>query len=314
MDIDPSLAIKTSVSFSGFETLKSAAKQHDPKAAQTVAKQFEALFLQMMLKDMRKAATSFGESFLSSKEEEYYTEMFDKEIALKMATTNKGLGLAQVIERQLLRNNSQEADAEILMDEKLLSRTNIRPQLPNSEKVVAIKNDPVLKKNAENTIAKDEINSAEKSSLMNFSTPDEFVKNLMPLAKEFAKKLGVKPEVLLAQAALETGWGKTIQGKLSNNLFGVKATSNWEGKRIAQNTVEFENGVFKKKNEVFRIYDSLRDSFQDYVDFLKNNPRYQEALQKTSSPFAFANALQDAGYATDPHYAKKIMNIFEKMR
>ena len=151
-----------------------------------------------------------------------------------------------------------------------------------------------------------------------FASPEDFVERLLPIARETAGELGVDPRVLVAQAALETGWGKAViqreDGSSSNNLFGIKADSRWSGDRVHANTLEYEDGLVVRKREPFRAYDSYADSFRDYLAFLRDNPRYGEALNRTGDPRGFMQALQQAGYATDPAYANKILAILDGAR
>jgi len=123
--------------------------------------------------------------------------------------------------------------------------------------------------------------------------------------------LGVPFQVIIAQAALETGWGQKIvkdqQGSSSHNLFNIKADNRWAGEKIQKDTLEFENGAMVKKSAPFRAYESLADSFNDYVDFLSGNDRYKDALNNSTNVEHFVQGLQKAGYATDPQYANKIM-------
>jgi flagellar protein FlgJ len=141
-------------------------------------------------------------------------------------------------------------------------------------------------------------------------SPEEFVQKLWPCAEEAGKALGVDPKHLLAQAALETGWGKSLpcdtDGTSSNNFFGIKAGSSWQGDSVSVKTLEFEGGVPVPRQAKFRSYDSPADSFRDYVEVLRNNPRYAAALNTGSDTRAFAHGLQRGGYATDPRYAMKI--------
>jgi flagellar protein FlgJ len=139
---------------------------------------------------------------------------------------------------------------------------------------------------------------------------EEFVKQLWPHAQEAAKELGVDAKTLIAHAALETGWGKFVpcnaDGTCTFNLFGIKANSQWKGAAAAVHTVEFEGGVAVKKQASFRAYQSPADSFRDYASFLKNSPRYASAVGSGDDAGAFATALQQGGYATDPNYANKL--------
>ena len=149
------------------------------------------------------------------------------------------------------------------------------------------------------------------------ATPDEFVKDLWPCAEAAGKELGVDPRHLLAQAALETGWGKYLpcdtEGNTSFNLFGIKAGGDWPGNSVAVRTLEFEGGVPVPRQARFRAYASAADSFRDYVSVLRDNPRYASALNTGSDAKAFATALQRGGYATDPAYAQKIAAIAQNL-
>ncbi len=122
------------------------------------------------------------------------------------------------------------------------------------------------------------------------------------------------PELLIAQAALETGWGRAIvhdgQGRSSHNLFGIKADSRWSGSRISVNSLEYEDGVAVRARAHFRSYDSFDQSFDDYAALVRASPRYRDALRQASDPRAYMHALQSAGYATDPLYAAKVLDIY----
>jgi flagellar protein FlgJ len=146
-------------------------------------------------------------------------------------------------------------------------------------------------------------------------SPQEFIHSLWSAAGRAAERIGLTPEALLAQAALETGWGghvmQTADGGSSHNLFGIKADSHWDGDRVRRLTLEYEDGVAVRRRESFRAYASFDASFEDYVAFLRNNPRYADALRKTHDNHAYFNALQQAGYATDPQYADKILQLIE---
>ncbi len=148
-------------------------------------------------------------------------------------------------------------------------------------------------------------------------SPEDFVRALMPCAEEAGKQLGVDPRHLIAQAALETGWGKSLpcdtDGSTSNNFFGIKASGDWQGDSVAVKTLEFKGGVPVPQQAKFRSYDSPVESFRDYVEVLRNNPRYAAALNTGSDTKAFASALQRGGYATDPAYAQKITAIAQNL-
>ncbi|MHC8315521.1 flagellar assembly peptidoglycan hydrolase FlgJ [Pseudomonas sp. LB3P31] len=150
-----------------------------------------------------------------------------------------------------------------------------------------------------------------------FSSADEFVNAMLPMAKEAADRIGVDPRYLVAQAALETGWGKSVMraqdGSSSHNLFGIKASSNWKGDSARAITSEFRNGEMVKETAQFRSYDSYKDSFHDLVTLLQSNDRYQDVVKSADNPEQFVRELQKAGYATDPAYASKISQIAKQM-
>ncbi|WP_439134338.1 flagellar assembly peptidoglycan hydrolase FlgJ, partial [Pseudomaricurvus sp.] len=147
-------------------------------------------------------------------------------------------------------------------------------------------------------------------------TLESFKEHLLLLARKAAEALGVHGEVLLSQAALETGWGKHLikdeSGQNSYNLFGIKADSSWQGDKAVVSTLEYRDGVPVRERASFRAYSSFAESFQDYVSFIKNNSRYQEALKAASDAVEYVKGLQQAGYATDPKYADKIIGIVEQ--
>ena len=147
-------------------------------------------------------------------------------------------------------------------------------------------------------------------------SPTDFVRQLWPHAREAARELGVAPEVLIAQAALETGWGRRMiqraDGGNSFNLFGIKADSSWQGDRAQVATIEYVGGVAERQRASFRAYSGLGESFSDYVQFLRSNPRYRQALEQVQDSESFVRGLQDAGYATDPNYADKILRILDR--
>lgn len=150
-----------------------------------------------------------------------------------------------------------------------------------------------------------------------FASKDEFIAAMLPMAEQAAEKIGVDARYLVAQAALETGWGKSIirqqDGSSSHNLFGIKSHNSWGGESARVLTTEYKGGKAVKEAASFRAYDSYAHSFEDYVSFLQSNGRYEKALDATQNPEQFARELQKAGYATDPQYARKVSQIARQM-
>jgi len=289
--------------FQGLANLKADAERQTAGSIDEVARQFESLFMQMMLKSMRDA--SLGDSIMDNDQTRFYREMFDQQLSLNLAGTG-GIGLADVIKRQL-----GGGDALGTVSAPVTDIADYRRQAVvfTQHKTAA---DSSLAQASQQPVSK-----ADDSSLIEADprqwTQQEFVKNLWPMAQSAAKMLGVQPQALVAQAALETGWGnhlmKFSSGKLANNLFGIKADTRWDGPKVRVSSLEYEQNVALKKQSYFRAYDSLEESFNDYATFIQSNPRYQAALGKAGESAAYFTELQQAGYATDPEYAKKINAI-----
>jgi len=277
------------------------------EATKEVAQQFESLFLQMMLKSMRDA--TYVDENSESDQTRFYQEMFDKQIALDLSNReNGGIGLAKIMEQQMSGGVKPRAEANSLEHTFNNLRTNFYNQSLNSS--------------SENTsismatnlpLQNVELNTKENWVV---NSPQEFTQSLWPHANKVAEKLGVKPEVLIAQAALETGWGdkmiKDTQGNNANNLFGIKADARWHGNKVNVSTLEFRDGVAAKEQAAFRSYESIAHSFDDYAEFLQSNPRYQDALDNTGDANVYLEKLQQAGYSTDPVYAQKIQSITQR--
>ena len=265
--------------FTGLAQLREDARNESPEAAKEAAQQFEALFVQMMLQSMRSATAVLGEQ-----RDTTYEEMFDKQIALEL-TQGKGLGIADLLMRQLAfegTDAASPAEGGAFLGIGPESFSAALSELPD-------------RKDWQPT------------------GRDDFVRDLLPHAEKAAEAIGVDPRVLVAQAALETGWGQHVirdgGGMSSNNLFGIKATGGWKGQQLSIPTLEYEGGVARRHRENFRVYDDLAAGFSDYVKLISGSERYAEAVQKAADPEAYLDAIQQAGYATDPNYANKIKAI-----
>ncbi|MFO8025430.1 flagellar assembly peptidoglycan hydrolase FlgJ [Thiohalophilus sp.] len=272
--------------------------QQDPRATlHEVAKQFEGVFMQMVLKSMREA--SFGDPIFDSNQSELYRDMFDKQISLEM-TRGQGLGLADNLVRQLDQYLPPGGESSPLQRESTT---------PASLPAVSIAPSVEARQHQSAEVQKSRPD-------MEFEGPEDFVETLWPLARSAAKELDAAPEALVAQAALETGWGKYMlrdgDGQPTFNLFNIKAGHNWQGNKVMKQTLEYRDGLPVQERAPFRAYSSLEESFNDYVQFLRSNPRYGEALQQSASPEQFIRSLQRAGYATDPEYADKILDIMQR--
>ncbi|MCB1666984.1 MAG: flagellar assembly peptidoglycan hydrolase FlgJ [Porticoccaceae bacterium] len=288
--------------FQHLASLRSDALSAPTEAVEEVATHFESLFMQMMLKSMRDA-TIEGDLF-NSDQMEMYQSMFDQQISLDMSRQGK-LGLKDILVEQLggekpLLDEPQKPEPIVSLHEVSSSmRRQVLGMVPAAGGEVR----PIYE-------------VADRAPAWLPESPEQFIRDVWDHAVNAASELGVDPQVLVAQSALETGWGKKViraaDGSSSFNLFGIKANGDWKGGSAVVNTVEYRDGLASIEKAAFRVYDSLASSFDDYVSFLKANPRYQQALEKVSDSSEFVSELQSAGYATDPQYAEKIMNIVNR--
>jgi flagellar protein FlgJ len=282
------------------DRLREAAKSGDKGALEEAAKQFEAIFVQMLLKSMRKAQEAIADkdSPFNSDQVKFYRDMHDQQLATDMST-NGNIGLADVIVQQMGINNGVTPAGAVRPDDNLT--------MPESQLLL-------LKKINENGLSVDVANSSSSNKLAAFNSPKEFVEQLYPEAIQAAEKLNIDPKALLAQAAVETGWGKYViqqqGGASSHNLFGIKADKRWDGEKAVVDTLEYVNNIPEKQQASFRSYADFGDSLNDYIKFVQSNSRYEQALEKTESPQEYFTELQQAGYATDPAYADKVMSVY----
>ncbi|HWV13791.1 MAG TPA: flagellar assembly peptidoglycan hydrolase FlgJ [Cellvibrio sp.] len=284
-------------------SVKAMGRNNDPQALKEIAKKFEAMFVQQMLKSMRDASQAFSEgNMFSSNEEKFHQEMLDQQMVLNL-TSGRGIGLAASMYQQMQRMQNKTAAPEI--PNSKLEQTFVPSANKPQAHVKPVNTPPAL-------ISRSAIKPvADKSE--NAQSPEDFIASLMPFAEKAAAELNVNTDIILAQAALETGWGKHIlqdsQGNSSFNIFNIKKSSSWDGKTIGINALEFKQGVALMERSEFRQYEGYSNSFSDYVDLLKNSPRYQRVLDAGNDSAGYAEALQKAGYATDPDYAQKLKSL-----
>lgn len=292
----------------GLDTLRRAAQSGDKKALKEAAQQFEGIFVQMMLKSMRKAQDVMADkdSPFNSEQVKFYRDMHDQQLANDLSS-NGSIGLADIIVRQLGQLGDGYMPASAIRNDGNLSSIN-RQRAKNIDRA----QDSVL---GIKEIPRHVPKTFQTFKHAAFDNPQEFISQLLPAAKQAAEQLGLDPLAMIAQAAVETGWGKhmihTDQGNNSHNLFGIKANKHWQGDRTIVSTVEYENGLATPKKAPFRTYDSFSEAMQGYVDFLKENPRYQQALNNSHDSKSYFKELQQAGYATDPAYADKVLTVLQ---
>jgi flagellar protein FlgJ len=268
----------------GLSKLKRAAGNNDPAAIRTVAEQFESMFTRMMLKSMRDAIGP--DPMFGSDQEQMYQGMADDQLSVQLSR-GKGFGLADMLVRQLQRMGVKGADA---------AADGTAPGAGAGAKAAAA------------------YSATERaSSIASDTAKTNFVQDLWPQAQEAGQLLGVDPRHLIAQAALETNWGRNMPqdsaGRCSNNLFGIKASAGWSGSTVTSDTLEYQDGAAANTSAQFKAYATPAQSFQDYVALLRNNPRYSTALNTGGDVRAFATGLQRGGYATDPDYASKLAAV-----
>ena len=317
----------------------SQSKEGKGEALMAAARQFESIFTQTLFKGMRQAnAVLTEDNPMNSSYTQFYEGMLDEQRVADMSSKG-GIGIAEMVAKQLApeQKTFTHNDGRVLRLPERTERVYKPYQPPTSAPNDLIAASKVGKDFAYNEMGGSQSTASshrrraippmgpaqgiqavhrdralDKTALV-FDSPEEFVDRLMPLAKKAADKLGLSPAVLVAQAALESGWGKRVikdgEGQLTHNLFGIKADPRWEGPKAVVSTLEYEQGVASRQKAAFRSYESFEESFNDYVDFLTSGSRYKGALAKVDSPDRYFEALQQAGYATDPQYASKLKQV-----
>jgi flagellar protein FlgJ len=280
------------------------------------AQQFEALLLHMMIQSMRQASYKDEED---SNALDTFRGMYDQNLSEMMANQG-GIGLAD----SLIRDMSKFNPALNLEHETKIDRSSGDKDIGLSsrvQKAIQIYQDfqPGLNGKKTQQLSKDadqKIDRISERKTLSI-TQQNFVDTLSVHAQKAAEKIGVAPELIVAHAALESGWGKRSikysNGAESHNLFGIKASAQWQGKVVDVMTTEYIHGVAQKRVEKFRAYDSYSQAFDDYARLLTSNPRYQKALNQGDNGSEFAKALQKGGYATDPQYAQKLASVVQKV-
>ncbi|MBF8679714.1 flagellar assembly peptidoglycan hydrolase FlgJ [Pseudomonas fulva] len=334
-----------------------------------VAQEFESMFISEMLKASRKASDVLADDNpMNTETVKQYRDMYDQQLSVSMSREGGGIGLQDVLVRQLTKSRSVAANTSpfprgqagpVLWGSKVADPVHATQAASTRNDVAALNarrlalpsrlTDRLLA-GIVPTAATAPVGAAPAAPVRDgqqpakafavpenglritgraiaqpplapkkaFTDSDSFIATMLPMAEQAAKRIGIDPRYLVAQAALETGWGKSVMrnsdGSSSHNLFGIKATGNWQGEQARAITSEFRDGQFVKETAQFRSYDSYQDSFHDLVSLLQNNSRYQEAVKSADNPEQFARELQKAGYATDPGYAKKIISIAQQMQ
>jgi flagellar protein FlgJ len=289
------LSAKLALDTQALGDLKRSAKDGAPAALKGAATQFEAMFINMMMKSMRDASPQDG--MLDNQQTKMFTSMLDQQMSQNLA--KRGVGLADMLVRQLSAHNVNAQALAISSGEQAAG------PVPDGMDALKLMATP----GAIGAPAPDAGGKHQAPHVRSFR------QKLTAEAEEAARATGIPAKFMLGQAALESGWGKReirmANGSPSHNLFGIKAGPGWQGKVATAVTTEYVNGKPQTRVEKFRAYDSYADAFKDYGGMLSNNPRYQKVLASAGDAASFAHGLQQAGYATDPQYAAKLSRIIK---
>jgi peptidoglycan hydrolase FlgJ len=297
----PDLSAKFALDAQALGDLKQSARANSPDALRGAATQFEALFINMMMKSMRDATPQDG--MLDSEQSRTFTTMLDQQMSQNMA--KRGIGLADMLVRQM---TAQQVGAQALA----LADGQGGAAAAQSGATAPVTGRAATPATAALDASPSATGAARKGAAPHVRA---FKEKLAAQAAEAEQATGIPAKFMLGQAALESGWGKReirmADGSASHNLFGIKAGPNWKGKVATAVTTEYVNGKPHTRVEKFRAYDSYAAGFKDYADMLSKNPRYQPVLAHGGDAVTFARGLQRAGYATDPHYAAKLASLIK---
>ncbi|MFN3594038.1 MAG: flagellar assembly peptidoglycan hydrolase FlgJ [Thiobacillaceae bacterium] len=298
----------------GLEALKARAGANDPTALSEAARQFEALLVQTLLREMREARFSTADDrFADSETMRLYRELLDQQWAQKIVQRG-GLGFAEAMTRQLERQQAVagQPDAPTGNSARLPAsgQENMEPALREQTAWSQGGSAPATAASAIGRAAEAApAASAPQDAIQ--ARKAQFIERLRPHAEAAAQATGVPAAFILAHAALESGWGarevRWADGRSTHNLFGIKAGASWRGEIVESETLEYRQGLPLRVNERFRAYDDYAAAFADYAQLLR--ARYATAVQAGDDAQAFAQALAAGGYATDPGYAGKLMGV-----
>ena len=308
MGLNTSNALATDIN--SLNSLKSQANANNPQAAREAAKQLESLFMHEMIKSMRQATMKSG--LLDNESSKLADSMMDQQLSVSMAGMPGGL--ADAITAQIARSMGMDpADAGV----------NPAAALGGTERNFSIPSTVSFAGRSARYPGLSGNTTVGSTAFLDAYAPspkgrDNFVQSHNAAAQRVARESGIPASYMLGQAGHETGWGKSEirgdNGSNSFNLFGIKATGNWNGKVAEITTTEYVDGIPRKVKAKFRAYDSYEESFRDYARLITENPRYAKAMEHTGNARSYATALQNAGYATDPLYASKLSRAIESAR
>lgn len=304
----------------GISLVSHADTHNDASRIDKAARGLEGQFAKLLIGSLHNSGLG-EESALFPGAAGHYRDLYDAQLA-DMLTRGRGLGLRESIQRDLQARTASTPDAGMpgVTRSEQTARTALQALNRQAGENAGSKPMPLPARQSGQAPAPASPTLSPRPAATAAAhrayqpSPEDFVARIWPHAEQAAASLGVPPQMLVAQAALETGWGRHLprqaDGSSGNNLFGIKGGGRWQGEQLNASTREFSGGKMQKTNALFRSYGSPAESFADYVSLLKNNPRYADAVGN-ASPRGFAQALQKAGYATDPDYAAKLNAIAE---
>ena len=301
------------------QDLRTQFAKNPQEGLKAAAEQFEAMFLQQVMKSMRDTVPQDG--LLNSDSSRFYTSLLDQQMAQNMASSGKGIGFARLIEQQLGKNlAASQASAEQTVPANAAAAGNALPMSASDGRHLRTQAVPssvptsaayAALQSATTSVTNQAAGAAMSDADLPLSAR-EFVGRVWPHAVEASRSTGISPQFLVAHAALESGWGRNeirqSDGSASHNLFGIKAGKSWNGSSVEAATTEYVGGQAQSTVERFRSYGSYEEAFRDYANLLRNNPRYGGVIGSQDGA-EFAKGLQRAGYATDPAYADKLNRI-----
>lgn len=325
---------------SGLNQLRKAAiaNPQSQAAIQAAARQFESVFMNMLFASMRSANRIYeNDDLFDTRYTQFYQDMMDKQLSADLSQHGSlGIGDLLVQHYQQDTQGTAEPSTQTKVNDYLLAQyrqittpksesaqenktlTALLERLDKSHLGEVKRPEKPLEKTIETlseTVIAQPKPVVEKKPL--FSSPQDFIEQILPLAKKSAQHSGLHPLAIVAQSALESGWGRQMMqrqdGKTANNLFGIKANG-WSGEKVKARTIEFDEGGAKRVVSEFRAYQSLRESVEDFTRLITSSHRYTQAKKVAQEPEKYFEALQQAGYATDPQYADKLKRVFSTVK
>jgi flagellar protein FlgJ len=302
------IAERLAVDTQGLQALKSRAAANDPEALRMAARQFEALLLQTLLRQMRETSWRAAEDpFAPSESLKLYRELLDRQWVQRIVQ-GRGLGFAEKMAEQMLKGQGL-GEAAITPPPQAVGRFDTRPGTGPVSAVAEADGTGRPPKTPTGPAV------AETLAMDVDTRKARFLQSMRPHAEAAARTTGVPADFILAHAALESGWGareiRAVDGRPSHNLFGIKAGSAWSGLVVEAQTTEYRQGLPVRLTERFRAYADYAEAFADYANLLSK--RYGNALRAGADADAFAQALAAGGYATDPAYAGKLRGVIKSV-